>query len=61
MKQGQKVRVVSTAPHHANREGIFQFFGEGPSEGVAVVKDPLQSSGSMECLFAVKKENLIPA
>lgn len=54
MEAGTKVKVKSSAPHHAGRVGYFKFYGEGPSKGTAVIAVEAPSAkANPETLFAV--------
>jgi hypothetical protein len=62
MKRNQKVQVSEETKfsHNRGRVGYFQFFGEGPSNGVAVLTvEPTDSTkGSPGRYFAVKKDEI---
>ncbi len=57
-ERGMFVRVVSHAPFHANRTGVVDFYGTGPSEGTVVLVDPKESDDSKKCLFAVSANHI---
>lgn len=59
MKPNQKCIVSSSAPHHANRIGYFQFYGEDSSKGTAVLaSQPVNRHNETAVLFAVSVENI---
>jgi hypothetical protein len=55
MNKNTKCVVKISAPHHAERVGYFQFFGEGESSGTAVFTDaPVNQKKDTTTFFAVK-------
>lgn len=58
MNHNTRIVVDASAPFHAGREGFFQFMGEGPSAGIAVLStrefDDQLMEGQELLLFAVK-------
>lgn len=59
MKKNQRCIVSENAPHHANRIGFFQFYGEGASAGVAVLAtEPVDQRDGARVLFAVASNHI---
>lgn len=59
MRTNQKVRVSKSAKFHGGCIGYFQFFGEGPSIGCAVITEhPTKPDDDSGTYFVVKSEHL---
>ena len=61
MKLNQKCVVSSDHKFWPGRVGYFQFYGEGLSDGTAVLSAEPSSNDGPKTLFSVRKNQIKPA